>query len=1339
MPTLIRDYETRSALDLPEVGAWRYMTDPSTDVWCCAYCVENGEIKLWKRGDPTPDEFIEAARDPTWIVAAFNDGFDRLVEQHIMGPRYGWPLVPIERHRCLQAATLALALPPDLKTVAKVLGLANQKDELGAEIMRELARPRPPRAGEDRSILHWCEDPEKLAILHEYAIKDTAAERELAQRIPALIPQEQAIWELDARVNSRGLMVDGDLLAPALRIAEAERRDIDTELTIITDGDVRAATERDRIVDWLGAHGAPVVDCKKGTLRHALRRKALPPLARKVIELRLAGAHAAADKLLTMQAWRAPADSRVRGAFRYHGASTGRWTSFGVQLQNLKKAESEDMTTAIAAVATGNIEMVRPLGPPMSVVGSITRGLITAAPGHRFIAGDFSGIESRVTAAVSGQPSKLAQWAKFDETQNPQDEPYYILGRQLGFEGAQARALGKTADLAFGYMGSIGAWRKLAPDDDTSTNEQIRRYRDAWRRAHPQTARYWRMLDGVALYAMRNPGQTFEARRVAFTYDGKEFLRMRLPSGREIAYPYPRIIASKFGNPAVSFMDWFQGQWVECRFGAGAYGGLWIENAVQAISRDLLAEAMIRLEARGYPIVLHVHDEIVAEVPEGFGSVEEFQQIITTLPSWATGLPIACKCRNGPRFAKTSKSAAAATPDAGMPWSDRLDDIHPDGLKEKLWACWRCNQLNEWLATKCCRCGQPMRKEAASNGTVNTPEIPEIATTIGTAESTESADEPEDAEPEDAEPEDDEPEDDEPEDDEPEDAPPADENEHAQEADQQNGGRDDRRDADGYPHGERNTGHQVTFFIYRHADNQPYLGVKKTSTKQFPQYHAENGRWVKGPPKGPKIPYRLPELTRTPLDAWIVVAAGEKDAETAAALGFVGTTNPEGERKGAWAPELNAWFHGRRVAIMEDNDETGRAHVIEVAEQLRGKASDIRIVTFRDLPAHGDLTDWAHAKPGRGYKELLAKIEEAAPYYRKPSPAPIRQWDGMPVPELLYAVPDRFPSENVGLFSGEGGQGKSSLVQQLCVAHTIAGEWLGCTPRQGPAIYIECEDAERVLHWRLMAIAGHYGVSLTAIADARFHMFPLADEENTILATAPDKSGIIRPTPLYDWLYELAGDIKPVMIGIASSANVFAGNENVRTEVQQFIRLLRRIAYVAGGTVLLVTQPSISGIDHKSASHAGLSGTTQWHNAVRARAAMTSVKPEDGIDTGLRQIKFHKNQYGPASSACFVRYNDGLFLPVEGMSMDEAERTTKADEIFVALLRRFTEQNRKLSAKVNPSNYAPSVFARLPEAEGFSRKELALAMERLLNAGIVENRTFNKGQEERSYLALAGT
>ena len=398
---------------------------------------------------------------------------------------------------------------------------------------------------------------------------------------------------------------------------------------------------------------------QKATLQKALTRSDLPPATRRVIELRLDGAHAAAAKLKTIRNWRNP-DGRVRGMFRFHGASTGRWTSVGLQLQNMKRPLVEDLAAAIEDVATGDFDhMRRRYQQPMSVVGDITRALFCAAPGHRLITADFSGIESRVTAWVSGEQSKLDQWAKFDRTGAPEDEPYFILGSKFGLSGEQARPTGKTARLGVSdIMGAVGAWRKLAPPDDASTEIEIKRRQQAWRDAHPNTVRFWCALDRAAIKAVRQPGTIVQCKRVAFRCEG-DFLFMRLPSGREIAYPFPRLRINDRGDRVVIFMDNDKGQWVECRHGQGAYGGIWIENAVQAIARDLFAAAMPRLEAAGYPIVLHVHDEICAEVPEGFGSAEEFLQILTTPPDWADGLPIAAKVREGERFCKITPKAAA--------------------------------------------------------------------------------------------------------------------------------------------------------------------------------------------------------------------------------------------------------------------------------------------------------------------------------------------------------------------------------------------------------------------------------------------------------------------------------------------------------------------------------------------------------------------------------------------------------------------------------------------------------------------------------------------------------
>ena len=237
-------------------------------------------------------------------------------------------------------------------------------------------------------------------------------------------------------------------------------------------------------------------------------------------------------------------------------------------------------------------------------------------------------------------------------------------------------------------MGSVGAWRKLAPADDTSTDAQILQRRNLWRNAHPHTIRFWDEINRAAKIAVRRPGTVVPCRSIAFRYGRDGFLRLRLPNGRRLTYPFARVktLETAYGETVVTFMDSAAGRWSECRHGHGAYGGLWTENVVQAIARDLFVEGMRRLEAAGYAIVLHAHDEVCAEVPEDFGSLDEFLGIFTALPAWAEGLPIAAKARNGARFAKITKADAAsvtepqeeATPESLV--CDDFDEApEPDG------------------------------------------------------------------------------------------------------------------------------------------------------------------------------------------------------------------------------------------------------------------------------------------------------------------------------------------------------------------------------------------------------------------------------------------------------------------------------------------------------------------------------------------------------------------------------------------------------------------------------------------------------------------------------------
>jgi len=317
---LFRDYETRSTLDLRDVRAWRYSTHASTDVWCCAYAVVDGEIQLWIPGNRPPAEFIEAANNPEWLVCAFNDQFERLIEQHIMAPRHGFPLVPIERHRCLQAATLARALPGSLDGAATALKLPQQKDDAGRRVMMMMSRPRKPRRDEDPKSVYWFDDPERRQQLHDYCRRDVAVERELAKHVPFLEGDEQALWILDQAINDRGIHIDRQLLDSGIKVAEQAQEHINAELAKLTGDEIDSVHQVTRLLEWLNAHGAKLKAVTKQSLEKALTKE-LPDTARRVIELRLDGAHAATAKLSTMLAWLSQ-DNRARGCLKFHGAST---------------------------------------------------------------------------------------------------------------------------------------------------------------------------------------------------------------------------------------------------------------------------------------------------------------------------------------------------------------------------------------------------------------------------------------------------------------------------------------------------------------------------------------------------------------------------------------------------------------------------------------------------------------------------------------------------------------------------------------------------------------------------------------------------------------------------------------------------------------------------------------------------------------------------------------------------------------------------------------------------------------------------------------------------------
>jgi RecA-family ATPase len=364
------------------------------------------------------------------------------------------------------------------------------------------------------------------------------------------------------------------------------------------------------------------------------------------------------------------------------------------------------------------------------------------------------------------------------------------------------------------------------------------------------------------------------------------------------------------------------------------------------------------------------------------------------------------------------------------------------------------------------------------------------------------------------------------------------------------------------------------------------------------------------------------------------------------------------------------------------------------------------------------------------FSAALARDERRAPTpmpvaaQEQLRPIDMSKWDNEPVPEQDWVVLNRIPRRQCVLFSGEGAAGKSTQQLHLCAAHVLGRYWLGTMPVQGPAVFIDAEDDESVMHRRLAAVARHYGVTFNDLTKGGLHLFSLAGQDAVLASIG--RNGKIEPTPRYRQILETVSEIKPVMIGLASSANLYAGSEVDRAQVQQFISLKTRLAIEANGSVVLISHPSLTGI----ANDTGLSGNTQWHNAVRARFYMKGVKPEDGeqANNDLREIVFKKNNYGPISESIIVRYQDGLFLPLPGVSsLDKAAQEATAEHVFLDLLHRFTAANRNVGDKPGTS-YAPARFAREDEAKrvGLNSRALEAAMRRLFQAGTIWNEPYGR-------------
>lgn len=674
------DFETRSAVDLKKHGLYRYATDPSTSVMCLAAAVDDADPVIWIPDHPlrlinvrnlqsrivSKGQMLDTIMDAERVVA-HNAAFEHAIWHHV---KPDWPKLDIARLYDTMALAAYHALPLALAKAAHALGLSCQKDDAGHKVMLKLCRPRTPRKAEREKDprweekLWWHESAHELEALYNYCCKDVLAERALYRALPDLPLFERRIWEMDHKINLRGVPVDvhsAQLLVGAITQQEQEYL---AQFASVTGGAVSSPRAYVGLRAWVAARVdiEEDINISKADVETLLAREDVPPQVRRALEIKVELGKSSVAKFKSMLQ-RVDADDRVRGTMQYHGASTGRWAARGIQPHNMPRdSYAPDVVEQyLATLRADPVWAEIAFDTVYHAASRCVRGVIKAPPGHQFICADFSAIEGRGLAYLAGE-----NWV-LESYQAGRDMYKVVAARCLRKEYDQItkderQQIGKPGDLACGYGGGVGAVRAFGGGNAWTDDEIFEKIVKPWRDTHPATVSYWYDVERAAFRAIKFPGKLVAVGRTCPVQFAawRGYLGCRMPSGRVLHYYKPGIEPAETPWGETKDMLHYWGTRVLGASSTTSWGKVvtrgskLVENIVQGFCRDILAEAMLRLEEAGFPIVMHVHDEIVALLPESEAAArsEEFKQIMACSPGWAADMPITVEGWTGTRYRK---------------------------------------------------------------------------------------------------------------------------------------------------------------------------------------------------------------------------------------------------------------------------------------------------------------------------------------------------------------------------------------------------------------------------------------------------------------------------------------------------------------------------------------------------------------------------------------------------------------------------------------------------------------------------------------------------------------
>ena len=647
MPNLSLDLETFSSVPIAKAGMYKYVQSPDFEILLMAYSVDGSkpEIIDLAQGEIIPQWLYDAIRNPDYIKHAYNAAF----EWYCLSKFYG-TLLPVEQWRDTMLHGLYCGFTAGLEAIGKALGLDVEKQKLavGKSLIRYFCVPctLTKTNGQRRRNLPK-HDPAKWELFKTYCKSDVTAETEIERRLSSFpVPSEiEKQWQTDLIINSRGVAVDIDLVLGALQIGNSTREKLIREAIRITG--LKNPNSIAQLSQWLETEtNETISDLRKETVAVLLKGKVVIGGAKQMLEIRQELGKTSTKKYDAIEACLCT-DGRVRGLLQFYGANrSGRWAGRLIQVQNLPRTYIEQLDVARAAVKKHQTDTLKfCFGSVNDTLSQLIRTSFIATPGNKLVDADFSSIEARIISWLAQESWRLEVFkthGKIYEASASQMFGVPIEKIKKGNPEYALRQRGKVAELALGYQGSTGALIKMGALNMGIPEEDLPDIVSRWRSANQRIVELWYKVESAAISTIET-GRQEGVHGLLFSREFDlandfDFMTITLPSGRKLYYAHPELGANQWGCPSITYLGVNQTskQWTRLE----TYGGKLVENVIQAIARDCLAVAIERLEKAGFPIVFHVHDEIIIDCPEAQANLDEVVKLMTQPISWAKDLPL---------------------------------------------------------------------------------------------------------------------------------------------------------------------------------------------------------------------------------------------------------------------------------------------------------------------------------------------------------------------------------------------------------------------------------------------------------------------------------------------------------------------------------------------------------------------------------------------------------------------------------------------------------------------------------------------------------------------------